>query len=58
MSSLTIKFFMSRDKSCSHVVAAVFNHNLKFMFALLAEFVLHLRRAAGVTLRTDTQVLT
>ena len=49
---------MPGDKRRPHVVAAVLDQVLKLQFALLVEFVLHLRCAAGVSLRTDTQVLT
>lgn len=55
---LTIKLFMPRDKRRPHIVAALLDQILKIQFALLVEFVLHLRCAAGVSLRTDTQVFT
>ena len=49
---------MPRDKCRPHIVADLLDQVLKLQFALLVEFVLHLGRAAGVSLRTDTQVLT
>lgn len=49
---------MPRDKRCPHIVAALLDQALKLQLALLVEFILHLGCAAGVSLRTDTQVLT
>lgn len=49
---------MPRDKCRPHIVAALLDQVLELQFALLVEFVLHLGCAAGVSLRTDTQVLT
>lgn len=49
---------MSCDERGPHVVAAPLHQVLELQFALLVEFILHLGRAAGVSLRTDTQVLT
>lgn len=49
---------MPRDKCRPHIVAAILDQVLELQFALLVEFVLHLGCAAGVSLRTDTQVLT
>lgn len=49
---------MPRHKRRPHIVAALLHQVLEVQFALLVEFVLHLRCAAGVSLRTDTQVLT
>lgn len=55
---LTVKLFMPRDKCRPHIVAALLDQVLELQFALQVEFVFHLRCAAGVSLRTDTQVLT
>lgn len=55
---LTVKLFMPGDKCRPHIVAALVDQVLELLFALLVEFVLHLGCAAGVSLRTDTQVLT
>lgn len=49
---------MPRDKRRPHIVAVLFHQALKLQLALLVEFILHLGCAAGVSLRTDTQVLT
>lgn len=55
---LTVKHLVPGDEGHPHALAAVFHQVLKVQFALLDEVLLHLRRAAGVSLRTEAQVLT
>lgn len=55
---LTVKHLVPGDEGHPHTLAAVFHQVLKVQFALLDEVLLHLRRAAGVSLRTEAQVLT
>lgn len=58
MVSLTVKLFVPGNKRGPHLVAAFLHQVLELLLALLVEFILHLRCAAGVSLRTDSQVLT
>lgn len=55
---LTVKLLVPGDECRPHTLAAVFHQVLKVQFALLIEVFLHLQRAAGVSLRTEAQVLT
>lgn len=55
---LTVKHLVLGDEGHPYTLAAVFHQVLKVQFALLDEVLLHLRRAAGVSLRTEAQVLT
>lgn len=49
---------MPADEGHPHALAAVFHQVLKVQFAERDEVLLHLRRAAGVALHTEAQVLT
>lgn len=55
---LTVKLFMAGNKRRSHVAAPLLHQLLKLHLALLVELVFHVGCAAGVSLRTDAQVLT
>lgn len=55
---LTVKLLVPGDECRPYTLAAVFHQVLKVQFALLVEVLLHLQRAAGVSLRTEAQVLT
>lgn len=55
---LTVKLLVPGDERGPHTLAAVFHQVLKVQFALLVEVLLHFQRAAGVSLRTEAQVLT
>lgn len=55
---LTVKLLVPGDEGGPHTLAAVLHQVLKVQFALLVEVLLHFQRAAGVSLRTEAQVLT
>lgn len=54
----TVKLLVPGDEGGPHALAAVLHQVLKVQFALLDEVLLHLQCAAGVSLRTEAQVLT
>lgn len=53
----TVKLLVPGDEGRPHALAAVLHQVLKVQFALLDEILLHLQCAAGVSLRTEAQVL-